>query len=93
MILKLLIIGFHFCVCVRVCAVIVQNTTVQLSRGFPVGNSPGSKPGATVIVERVHLHGRSRFKNLGKYAHSVKVKLLPANSNVRVPNIEVCFHR
>ncbi|CAI8589000.1 unnamed protein product [Vicia faba] len=72
---------------------IVQNTSLQLSRGFPVGNSPGSKPGATVIVERVHLHGRSRFKNLGKYAHSVKVKLLPASSNVRVPNIEVCFHR
>lgn len=79
--------------CVCVCAVFVQNTTLQLSRGFPVGNSPGSKPGVTVIVERVHLHGRSRFKNLGKYAHSVKVKLLPANLNVRVPNIEVCFHR
>jgi hypothetical protein len=58
-----------------------------------VGNSPGSKPGATVLVERVHIHGLSRFKNLGKFAHSVKVKVLPANSNVRLPNIEICFHR
>ncbi|WJX60625.1 hypothetical protein P8452_45811 [Trifolium repens] len=72
---------------------IVQNTTLQLSRGLPVGNSPGSKPGATVVVERVHIHGLSRFKNLGKFAHSVKVKVLPANSNVRLPNIEICFHR
>ncbi|WJX55247.1 hypothetical protein P8452_41039 [Trifolium repens] len=72
---------------------IVQNTTLQLSRGLPVGNSPGSKPGATVVVERVHIHGLSRFKNLGKFAHSVKVKVLPAKSNVRLPNIEICFHR
>ncbi|GAU26140.1 hypothetical protein TSUD_226030 [Trifolium subterraneum] len=72
---------------------IAQNTTLQLSRGLPVGNSPGSKPGATVVVERIHIHGLSRFKNLGKFAHSVKVKVLPANSNVRPPNIEICFHR
>ncbi|XP_045812157.1 uncharacterized protein LOC123906310 [Trifolium pratense] len=72
---------------------IVQNTTLQLSRGLPVGNSPGSKPGAIVVVERVHIHGLPRFRNLRKFAHSVKVKLLPANSNVRLPNIEICFHR
>lgn len=74
-------------------AVILQNTTLPLSRGLPVRNSPGSKPGVTLIVERVHIHGLSRFRNLEKFAHSVKVKVLPANSNVRVPNIEVCFHR
>lgn len=74
---------------------LTQNSTLQLSRGLPVGNSPGSKPGATVIVERVHIHGLSRFRNLGKFAHSIKVKVLPlpTNSNVRLPNIEVCFHR
>ncbi|KAG4973144.1 hypothetical protein AAZX31_11G045800 [Glycine max] len=74
---------------------LTQNATLQLSRGLPVGNSPGSKPGATVIVERVHIHGLSRFRNLGKFAHSIKVKVLPlpTNSNVRLPNIEVCFHR
>lgn len=72
---------------------IIQNTTLPLSRGLPVRNSPGSKPGITLIVERVHIHGLSRFRNLEKFAHSVKVKVFPANSNVRVPNIEVCFHR
>ncbi|RDX95073.1 hypothetical protein CR513_22451, partial [Mucuna pruriens] len=66
-----------------------------LSRGLPVGSSPGSKHSATVVVERVHIHGLSRFRNLGKFAHSFKVKVLPlsTNSNVRLPNIEVCFHR
>jgi len=79
---------FFLCV-----AVIIQNTTLPLSRGLPVRNSPGSKPGVTLIVERVHIHGLSRFRNLEKFAHSVKVKVFPANSNVRVPNIEICFHR
>lgn len=79
--------------CPFLCAVIIQNTTLQLSSGLPVVNSPGSKPGATVFVERVHIHGLSRFRNLGKFAHSVKVKVLPTDSNVRLPNIEVCFHR
>jgi hypothetical protein len=79
---------FFLCV-----AVIIENTTLPLSRGLPVRNSPGSKPGITLIVERVHIHGLSRFRNLEKFAHSVKVKVFPANSNVRVPNIEVCFHR
>ncbi|XP_027361487.1 uncharacterized protein LOC113869384 isoform X1 [Abrus precatorius] len=71
----------------------LQNTTLQLSRGLPVGNPPGSKPGATVVVERVHIRGLPRFRNLGKFSHSLKVKVLPTNSNVRLPSIEVCFHR
>ncbi|CAJ1929248.1 unnamed protein product [Sphenostylis stenocarpa] len=74
---------------------LTQNATLQLSRGLPVGNSPGSKPGATVVVERVYIHGLSRFKNLGKFAHSFRVKVLPlpTYSNIRLPSIEVCFHR
>lgn len=75
-------------------AALTQNTTtLQLSRGLPLGNSPGSKQGANVVVERVHIYGLSRFRNLGKFAHSVKVKVLPIDSNARLPNIEVCFHR
>ncbi|RYQ80978.1 hypothetical protein Ahy_Scaffold1g107019 isoform C [Arachis hypogaea] len=70
-----------------------QNSTLQLSRGFPVGKSPGSKPGVTVVVERVRIRGLSRFRNLSKFAHSMKVKVLPADPNVRIPNIEICFHR
>ncbi|ESW28697.1 hypothetical protein PHAVU_002G010100 [Phaseolus vulgaris] len=74
---------------------LTQNASLQLSPGLPVGNSPGSKPGATVVVERVYIHGLPRFKSLGKFAHSFKVNVLPlpAYSNVRLPNIEVCFHR
>ncbi|KAI9074620.1 hypothetical protein K1719_043461 [Acacia pycnantha] len=70
-----------------------QNNTVQLSRGLPVENSPGSKPGAKVVCERVYIHGLSRFQNLGKFAHSLKVKVQPTNSDGRHPNIEICFHR
>ncbi|XP_019444934.1 PREDICTED: nuclear envelope integral membrane protein 1 isoform X2 [Lupinus angustifolius] len=70
-----------------------QNTTLQLPHGLPVGNSPGSKSGTTLLVQRVRICGLSRFRNLRKFAHSMKVKVLPANSNVRVPNIEICFHR
>jgi len=84
-------LSFSFCLF----AALTQNATLQLSSGLPVGNSPGSKPGATVVVERVYIHGLSRFKSLGKFAHSFKVKVLPlpTDSNVRLPNIEVCFHR
>ncbi|KAL4345024.1 hypothetical protein AHAS_Ahas11G0237000 [Arachis hypogaea] len=70
-----------------------QNSTLQLSRGFSVGKSPGSKPGVAVVVERVRIHGLSRFRNLSKFAHSMKVKVLPADPNIRIPNIEICFHR
>nr|XP_025652259.1 uncharacterized protein LOC112748261 isoform X1 [Arachis hypogaea] len=70
-----------------------QNSTLQLSRGFPVGKSPGSKPGVSVVVERVRIRGLSRFRNLSKFAHSMKVKVLPADPNVRIPHIEICFHR
>ncbi|KAF7809935.1 nuclear envelope integral membrane protein 1 isoform X1 [Senna tora] len=70
-----------------------QNTTLQLSRGLPVGNSPGLKPGVTVVCERVYIHGLSRFRNLGKFAHSLKAKVMPINSDIRIPTIEICFHR
>ncbi|XLS93982.1 hypothetical protein HN51_069990, partial [Arachis hypogaea] len=69
-----------------------QNLTLQLSCGFPVGKSPGS-PGVAVVVERVRIRGLSRFRNLSKFAHSIKVKVLPADPNIRIPNIEICFHR
>lgn len=55
--------------------------------------SPGSKPGAKVLCERVEIHGLSRLKNLEKYAHSVKVKVSFVDSSIRPPNVEVCFHR
>ncbi|XLS57417.1 hypothetical protein HN51_007174 [Arachis hypogaea] len=63
-----------------------QNSILQLSRGFPVGKSFGSKPGVAVVVERVRIRGLSRFRNLSKFAHSMKVKVLPVDPNVRIPN-------
>ncbi|XLR35124.1 hypothetical protein S83_063024, partial [Arachis hypogaea] len=70
-----------------------QNSTLQLSCGFHVGKSLGSNPGVAVVVERVRIRGLSRFRNLNKFAHSMKVKVLPADPNIRIPNIEICFHR
>jgi len=86
---------FHLSFSLCIFSALTQNTSLQLSPGLPVGNSPGSKPGATVVVERVYIHGLSRFKSLGKFAHSFKVKVLPLPeySKVRLPNVEVCFHR
>ncbi|KAI4327336.1 hypothetical protein L6164_019809 [Bauhinia variegata] len=70
-----------------------QNTTLKLSHDLSVGNSPGSKSGTSVLCERVHIHGRSRLRNLSKFCHSMVVKVFPTNSDVRLPNVEICFHR
>ena len=56
-------------------------------------NSPGLKPGTRVVCERVHIDGLSRFGNLKKFAHSVKVKVSQGNFTLGRPNVEVCFHR
>lgn len=73
--------------------VVAQSTTLQISPGIVVENSPGSKPGTKVICERVQIHGLSRLKSLRKYAHSVKVNVSYLNPSGRPPNAEVCFHR
>ncbi|POO00697.1 NEMP family [Trema orientale] len=72
--------------------VVAPSAVLQLSHGLPVQNSPG-KPGKTVLCERIHIYGFSRIKNLGKFAHSVSVKVSGRNSSVHLPNAEVCFHR
>ncbi|XP_038906035.1 uncharacterized protein LOC120091936 [Benincasa hispida] len=73
--------------------VVSKSTTIQLSGGFPVKSSPGSRPGTVVVCERVYIQGLPRFKNLRKVAHTVKVKVSMRNSSSRIPNVEVCFHR
>lgn len=69
------------------------NGTLRLRPGFPVKNSPGLKPETTAVCERVYIDGYSRFGNLSKYAHSVKVKVSLVDSSLLKPNVEVCFHR
>ncbi|XWS45129.1 hypothetical protein CRYUN_Cryun15aG0110500 [Craigia yunnanensis] len=69
------------------------NKTLQLTPGLQVENSPGLKPGTRVVCERVYIDGLSRFGNLKKFAHSVKVKVSQGNSTLGRPNVEVCFHR
>ncbi|KAF3639286.1 hypothetical protein FXO38_22750 [Capsicum annuum] len=73
--------------------VVSQSTTLQISPGIVVENSPGSNPGTKVICERVQIHGLSRLKSLRKFAHSVKVNVSYLNPTGRPPNAEVCFHR
>ncbi|KAB1214919.1 Cysteine-rich and transmembrane domain-containing protein 1 [Morella rubra] len=72
---------------------VAQSTRLQLSSGLPVKNSPGLKPGASIVSERVHIHGLSRLKNLEKFARLLKVNVSQKDPNIRLPNFEVCFHR
>lgn len=90
-----LVAGYtHYCFFFSLCSTVVsQSTTLQISPGTVVENSPGSKPGTKVICERVQIHGLSRLKNLRKYAHSLKVNVSYLNPSGRPPNAEVCFHR
>lgn len=69
------------------------NKTLQLTLALQVEKSPGLKPGTSVVCGRVHVDGLSRFRNLKKFAHTVKVKVSQGNSTLRRPNVEVCFHR
>ncbi|KAF8365071.1 hypothetical protein HHK36_032926 [Tetracentron sinense] len=75
--------------------VVAQPTTLNISSGLPVEISPGSKPGALMVCERVQIHGLSRLKDLKKFAHSmkVKVKVVETSPRVRLQKVEVCFHR
>ncbi|KAH9663969.1 transmembrane protein (DUF2215) [Citrus sinensis] len=73
--------------------VVGQYTTLRLSPGLAVENSPGIKPGAKVFCERVSIHGFSRLRDLRKFAHSLKVKVSQNSSSLRRSNVEVCFHR
>lgn len=70
-----------------------ENATLQLSLGLVVENSPGLKPGVKVVCGRVNIHGLSRVKDIKKFAHSMKVKVLQNSSFIKWPNVEVCFHR
>lgn len=60
---------------------------------FTVKVCPKSKPGISMACERVRIYGFSRIRNLGKFAHSVKVKVSVANSSGHLPKAEVCLHR
>ncbi|KAF8410241.1 hypothetical protein HHK36_002765 [Tetracentron sinense] len=75
--------------------VVARPTTLNISSGLPVEISPGSKPGALMVCERVQIHGLSRLKDLKKFAHSmkVKVKVVETSPRVRLQKVEVCFHR
>ncbi|XP_039020418.1 uncharacterized protein LOC120152220 isoform X2 [Hibiscus syriacus] len=69
------------------------NKTLRLTPGVQVEKSPGLKPGTKVVCERIYIDGLSRFRNLRKFSHSIKVKVSQGNSTLRRPSVEVCFHR
>lgn len=73
--------------------VVGESGKLQLSPSLQVVKSPGTKPGASVLCERVHIHGLSRLKNLKKFSHSLKVAVSHSTSSLGRPNVEVCFHR
>ncbi|RWR77953.1 Transmembrane protein 194 [Cinnamomum micranthum f. kanehirae] len=74
---------------------VAHPTTLRLSSGLLVENSPGSKPGALMACERVRIVGLPRLQNLQKYANSLKVKVNTTGTSSRAlqQNAEVCFHR
>ncbi|KAM3709125.1 hypothetical protein ACB094_02G149400 [Castanea mollissima] len=73
--------------------VVGESTRLQLSHGLPLNTSTGSKPGTSVVCERVHIRGLPRLKNLGKISHVVKVNVLQRDPSIRTSKTEVCFHR
>ncbi|OWM65686.1 hypothetical protein CDL15_Pgr017183 [Punica granatum] len=72
---------------------IAKPTSLQLSPSILVDKSPGSRPGVSVLCERVHIHGLSRIKHLRKMAYSVKVKVFSQSGSHQPTKFEVCFHR
>ncbi|XP_062115816.1 uncharacterized protein LOC133829964 isoform X2 [Humulus lupulus] len=72
--------------------VVAPFSMLQLSHGLPVKYSHNSKPGTSMVCERVHVYGSSRIKNFRKFAHSVTLKVSAKDSSV-FPKAEVCFHR
>ncbi|XP_030492502.2 uncharacterized protein LOC115708659 isoform X1 [Cannabis sativa] len=72
--------------------VVAPFAMLQLSHGIPVKYLHSSKPGTSMVCERVHVYGFSRIKNLRKFAHSVMLSVSAKDSSV-LPKAEVCFHR
>lgn len=52
--------------------VVGESGKLQLSPSLQVVKSPGTKPGALVLCERVHIHGLSRLKKLEKVLPFIK---------------------
>ncbi|PON58799.1 NEMP family [Trema orientale] len=62
--------------------VVAPFAILQLSRGLPVTYSPNSKPGTSMVCERVHIRGLLRIKNLRKFAQSLSLKVSWKDSSV-----------
>ncbi|KAL2928131.1 Nuclear envelope integral membrane protein 2 [Bienertia sinuspersici] len=87
--------SFSFVFADELALVIGQSRSQQIVPRLLLENSPGAKPGVSVLAERVHIYGMSRLKNLKRFSHAVtvNVSLLRLNSSRRLPNFEICFHR
>ena len=73
--------------------VVGESTRLQLYRGLPVNTSTSSKPGTSVVCERVHIRGLLRLKNHGKISHVVKVNVSQRYPSICTSKTEVWFHR
>lgn len=74
-------------------SVVGKSESVKLDHLKVVENSPGVKLGSSVVCERVKICGLSRLRDVRKYSHVVKVRVLAGNVTGFGAKIEYCFHR
>ncbi|XP_072974344.1 uncharacterized protein [Typha angustifolia] len=65
-----------------------------LPLGVTVEDSPGSRPGAALACNRVHIRGLSRLRHPEKFAHALKIRVNVSQVDAlfRIQTIELCFH-
>ncbi|KAJ4762873.1 transmembrane protein (DUF2215) [Rhynchospora pubera] len=70
-------------------------SSLVLPVGDAIVDSPGSRPGAKLTCNRVHIRGYSRLHHLSKYANALRVAVSVSEGDAlfRVQTIELCFHR
>ncbi|PKU59256.1 hypothetical protein MA16_Dca021678 [Dendrobium catenatum] len=68
---------------------------LRLSPGRPVENSPGTRTGAVVTCNRVHLRGLSRIRDIDKFFHALRITASVSQGDglFRIQTVELCFHR
>lgn len=76
-------------------AVVSHPSKLVLLPGRPVDESPGARPGAVLLCNRVIVRGFSRLHKASKYANALKVTVFvdPVDALFRIQTTEICFHK
>ncbi|KAL0925979.1 hypothetical protein M5K25_004359 [Dendrobium thyrsiflorum] len=94
-----IVVLFFICLPIRSSAdeIVVTShpSLLRLSPGRPVDNSPGTRTGAVVTCNRVHLRGLSRIRDLDKFFHALRLTASVSQGDglFRIQTVELCFHR